>query len=616
MKIKVFGIISLISIFLLISCNTAVENNTNYNFSEETAKVSFKFETGRSIVSAAEPTNYTYTLKGTFDGETITLCENISQSAFLAENFSLRKGEWTFRITAYKNRVPLYADLKSVIITADQYTVNFKLSAVIEGTGSVSVRLNYPANKGVTKVTAKLYDSIPAADEGSELTLGDDSSVTFTSNTVPAGVTNFLKFYLYNSQNVCIGTYIESVYLIRGDSINVIRSLIDVNSFAATVYITVTGTNSNEAWNNSGFTIKAVKDNKQYALQALVNTNYFTASLPIGIYDIYNGTIDTDVDLTVSTSGTSNATVHYDSKFVYATIENFANVVSSLTTDTKIVVTGTFSSNNLSAIKNAINSSNYYIDLDLSGTTGLTELQSNAFSNCSKLKSIKIPNTVTTLNYAVFYDCDGLECIEIPDSVTAIDKDAFGWIPSLTTIVVSENNPNYASENNLLLNRAKTTIIRGCNRQHIIIPNTVESISNDAFLCLPALESIEIPNTVTSIGARAFIECWNLTAVEIPNSVTSIGMEAFDGCRSLQSITIPNSITNISAGLFCGCDNLICVEIPDSVTSISNEAFAFCSNLQTINYRGSPEQWNNINKATSWNYCCPSTMVINYNYQE
>ena len=593
MKIKVFGIISLISIFLLISCNTAVENNTHYNFSEETAKVSFKFETGRSIVSATEPTNYTYTLEGTFDGETITLCENISQSAFLAENFSLKKGEWTFRITAYKNRVPLYADLKSVIITADQYTVNFKLSAVTEGTGSVSVRLNYPANKGVTKVTAKLYDSIPATDEGSELTLGTDSSVTFTSNSVPAGVTKFLKFYLYNSQNDCVGSYIESVYLIRGDSINVIRSLTDVNSFAATVYITVTGTNSNEAWNNSGFTIKAVKDSKLYTFQTGTNTNVYTAVLPNGVYDIYNGTIDTGVNLTVSTSGTSNATVHYDSKFVYATIENFANVVSSLTADTKIVVTGAFSSNNLSAIHNAINSSNYYIDLDLSGTTGLIELQSSAFSNCSKLKSIKIPNTVTTINYAVFCDCDGLECIEIPDSVTAIAEFAFCWAPSLTTIVVSENNPNYASENNLLLNKAKTTIIRGCNRQHIIIPNTV-----------------------TSIGARAFIECWNLTAVEIPNSVTSIGTEAFSSCTSLQSITIPNSITNISAGLFCGCDNLICVEIPDSVTSISNEAFDFCTNLQTINYRGTPEQWNNINKATSWNYGCPSTMVINYNYQE
>ena len=591
MKTK-YGLILLISVYFFFSCNTAIEEYPVYtaeSANEDLATVSFNFENGRSIVSTVNPQAFTYTLQGTSGGETHTLCENISHSAFLAENFSLRRGDWSFSITAYKNNVPVFSDSKNVTLTAAQTAISFTLHAVTQGSGSISVKLNYPANKGITKVTAKLYDSIPSADEGTELTLGADSSATFSSLTVPVGVNKIIKFYLYNSQNICIASYIESVYLIRGDSINVIRSLTDVNSFAATVYITVTGTNSNEAWNNSGFTIKAVKDSKQYMLQAVTNTNSFTTSLPIGVYDIYNGTVDTGVDLTVSTSGTSSATVNYDSRFVYATVENFGNVVSSLTADTKIVVTGTFSNNNLSAIKNAISSSTYNINLDLSGTTGVTELQTFSFSSCSKLKAIKIPNTVTTINYAVFSECDGLECIEIPDSVTAIDV---GSLPSLTTIVVSENNPNYASENNLLLNKTKTTVMRGRNIQNVIIPNTV-----------------------TSIGEAAFIGCTAIENLVIPNSVTTIGIDAFDSCTSLQHVKIPNSITTISSGAFCGCSNLISVEIPDSVTTIGNEAFRFCENMQTIYYTGTEEQWNSIQKLYGWNYGWPSTAEIQYNYQ-
>lgn len=576
MKTK-YGLILLISVYFFFSCNTAIEEYPVYtteSANEDLATVSFNFENGRSIVSTVNPQAFTYTLQGTSGGETHTLCENISHSAFLAENFFLTRSDWAFTITAYTNGLPAYTDTKNVTLSSEQNTVSFTLHAVTEGTASISVKLNYPTNKGISKVTAKLYDTLPATDEGSELTLGTDSSATFTSSTVPVGVTKILKFYLYNSQNVCIGSYIESVYMINGDSINIIRSVTDVNSFAVTVNVTV----ANVAWNNSGLPIKAVKDNKQYALQAVANTNSFTASLPIGVYDIYNGFVDTGLDITISTSGAPSQTINYDSKFMYANVQNFDSVVSSLTSDMTIVVMGNY----VNAFSEALINSTYNINLDLTQTTGLSSISGFPFWGCEKLTGIELPTSVTSIGESAF-ERAGLQSIEIPNSVTSIGERAFMYCENLESIVIG---------------------------------NSVSSIEASAFKYCTSLESIEFSNSVTTIGHYAFYHCESLESIEIPNGVESIANNTFAGCTNLHSVIIPNSVTSIASEAFGGCTSLESIVIPNSVTTLESYSFSCCTNLQTINYRGTPEQWNNINKATRWNYDCPSTMVINYNYQE
>ena len=55
----------------------------------------------------------------------------------------------------------------------------------------------------------------------------------------------------------------------------------------------------------------------------------------------------------------------------------------------------------------------------------------------------------------------------------------------------------------------------GGNRivKSIVIPDTVVSISNNAFRSFYALESVTIPNSVTSIGNYAFLYCGGLNTV-------------------------------------------------------------------------------------------------------
>ena len=118
---------------------------------------------------------------------------------------------------------------------------------------------------------------------------------------------------------------------------------------------------------------------------------------------------------------------------------------------------------------------------------GLTSIGGNAFSGCSGLTSIEIPNSVKSIGNYAFQYCNGLTSIEIP--------------------------------------------------------NSVKSIGNYAFRSCSSLTSIEIPNSVTTIGSNAFYYCSGLTSIEIPNSVTLISDYAFSSCSGLEQIIVASGNT-------------------------------------------------------------------------
>ena len=207
------------------------------------------------------------------------------------------------------------------------------------------------------------------------------------------------------------------------------------------------------------------------------------------------------------------------------------------------------------------------------GTTySVTSIGESAFSNCSSLTSIIIPNSVTRIGYYAFWRCSGLTSVTIPNSVTSIGGSAFYHCSGLTSIII----PNSVTS-------IRESVFGNCSGlTSIIIPNSVTSIGKSAFENCSGLTSIIIPNSVTKIGGSAFYHCSRLTSITIPNSVTSIGESAFENCSGLTSVTIGNSVTSIGKEAFSNCPGLTSITIPNSVTSIGERAFAWCSGLTSI----------------------------------
>lgn len=159
----------------------------------------------------------------------------------------------------------------------------------------------------------------------------------------------------------------------------------------------------------------------------------------------------------------------------------------------------------------------------------VTSIGWGAFSGCSGLTSIKIPERVTSIGYYAFSGCSGLTSINIPEGVTSIGARAFSGCSGLTnthiTIPASVTHiDSFAFEES--------------NLKSIEISEGITSITGGAFARCVSLKSITIPESVTSIGEFAFSDCSNLTSIQIPESVTSIGESAFLGCRGLGQLLI------------------------------------------------------------------------------
>ena len=181
--------------------------------------------------------------------------------------------------------------------------------------------------------------------------------------------------------------------------------------------------------------------------------------------------------------------------------------------------------------------------------TTIISIGDYAFSNCSSLTSITIPNSVTNIGNNAFNSCSSLTSVTIPDSVISIGEEAFSECRGLTSVTLG---------------------------------NGVTSIGNNAFDSCTALTEVIISSGVTSIGNMAFNGCNSLTSITIPNSVTSIGAEVFSNCSSLTSVNIPDSVTSIGYGAFSNCSGLASVIIGSSVTSIDDYVFSNCSSLISI----------------------------------
>ena len=237
----------------------------------------------------------------------------------------------------------------------------------------------------------------------------------------------------------------------------------------------------------------------------------------------------------------------------------------------------------------------------------VTSIGDKAFCDCTSLNSVTIPDSVISIGGFAFYGCSSLTNVTIPSSVTSIDEYAFSHCKGLTSVTIQEGVTSIGNSvfsdctslNSVTIPNSVTSIgyfvFRYCTSLNsITIPDSVTSIGGYVFGDCTSLNSVTIPSSVTSISEYAFGSCERLKSITIPDSVTSIGEYAFYNCERLNSVTIPDSVTSIGEYAFYNCERLNSVTIPDSVTSIGKYAFSRCKSLGEIYYRGSFNSFSKI----------------------
>ncbi len=201
-------------------------------------------------------------------------------------------------------------------------------------------------------------------------------------------------------------------------------------------------------------------------------------------------------------------------------------------------------------------------------------ISKDAFNNSDIISKIHLPHTITTIESYGFYNCQNLASITvdennpnfcdvngvlfnkdrtillkypngrsdnsyiIPEDVISIDESAFHYsihldqivLPKsliapidginfmyceLSTLNVTEGNPNYCSVNGVLFNKERTTLIfcpPKTPSKTYIIPKEVTTIGKGAFFS-SEVNAIYFHSNITSIGQNAFTFCWDMKDV-------------------------------------------------------------------------------------------------------
>ena len=214
-----------------------------------------------------------------------------------------------------------------------------------------------------------------------------------------------------------------------------------------------------------------------------------------------------------------------------------------------------------------------------------------AFAGCTRLKSLVVPNTVTSVGYRAIHGCDSLAYLEVPDismiytlpnrlkhvviNGGGVDNDAFDRLR------LSASYLSYLELSGVTNTTLPIRALYDCYRlDTLFLPDGLELLDYMALAECVNLKNIEIPASVQEIGDRAFENCRMLNTVTFNGeNLSRIGNWAFFQCLQLQNITIPEGVTEIGYAAFYGCAYLNEVTLPSTTQQLGDQAFASCSRM-------------------------------------
>ena len=191
---------------------------------------------------------------------------------------------------------------------------------------------------------------------------------------------------------------------------------------------------------------------------------------------------------------------------------------------------------------------------------GVTEIANNAYRNRMDLREVWLPDSVVKIGYGAFRGsqsigdgafsgCTGLVDLRLPDTLQSIGHEAF----------------------------------KGCTGLvELHLPVTLQSIGHQAFYGCTGIVDLQLPDTLQSIGFRAFCSCTSIVVVHLPATLQSVVFRAFRGCTGIVDLHLPATLQSIGEEAFYGCTGIVDLQLPDTLQSIGEWAFDGCTGIVTL----------------------------------
>lgn len=214
----------------------------------------------------------------------------------------------------------------------------------------------------------------------------------------------------------------------------------------------------------------------------------------------------------------------------------------------------------------------------------LSLIDEDAFSECTALSSISLPNGLKKIGARAFWLNSALTEVQLPESLEALPPYCFQSCTEITEISLPKG-----------LKVIGENAFAGCRSLLEVEMNGVDSIATKAFYGCRLLRSFDLPETLRSIADSAFMKCELLTSITLPKSVQVVGDKLFRGCTKLKKIEVALGNPNFKSidGILYSKDETIVYEcpytfasekyvLPKTVRVIRPYAFFDCPKVQGI----------------------------------
>ncbi len=202
----------------------------------------------------------------------------------------------------------------------------------------------------------------------------------------------------------------------------------------------------------------------------------------------------------------------------------------------------------------------------------LTEIRPYAMQNCTKLKEITFPDTLTELGARALDDTAWFA--NQPAGLLCIGKVCYRYVGSVfdgmgITVpdgIVSVSDHAFEEQAGL---------------GEIGLPDSVRKVGDFAFFNCTGLLTANL-SFAKEIGKFAFHGCKNLRNVTFDGEQVSFGNHVFGSCKKLKNFVIPSGVTILPEGMFADCTALTAVTLPAALQTVEADAFARCTALRTL----------------------------------